>query len=396
LPRVNELWHRLPESPTRALDRLLEALGRRDIVNLAAGRPGLRPPDWVLEWLADRLASGGLEPFGYTPSGGLMEAREAVAEDIWETGGPRVSWEEVILTAGGQSSVAAALHALGRAGGRVLLVEPTWFSYEPLIRSAGMEPVFVTAEPPDYRLPEEAVKEAVESGVSMILLADPDNPTGRLLTEGEARLLAELAVDHDIWLIVDEPYRTLVYEGSKVYPARYAPDHVVGVGAFSKDPGIPGWRLGYAYGPPEAIKAMERFVEYTVYCPPRPAQELVAMYLRDPRKREFRRMFQLEYRKRRDTLLKALAELAPEAGYSKPPAGMFVYADVSRYTGRGRGVTVRFAEHALRSAGVAVIPGEFFGPRQAGRLRLTFTYEPGERLVEGVRRLATALNSFKI
>jgi len=284
VPMVNRSWLGLPGSPTRRLDRILEGLRGVDVVNLAAGRPGLPPPRWLLEWYSERLRRSPLEAFGYTPSGGLRSAREALAEDIAETGGPRLSWREVVLTAGGQSAVIAALHSIGRRSGRILLVEPTWFSYEPLVRAVGAVPIYARAEPPDYRIPEEAVKSIVEMGVDAILLADPDNPTGRLLTPGEARLLVDLAVDHDIWLLVDEPYRTLVYEGSKVYPASIEPGHVIGLGALSKDPGIPGWRLGYAYGPEEAVRAIERFVEYTVYCPPRPAQELGEAYLRDERK----------------------------------------------------------------------------------------------------------------
>jgi aspartate aminotransferase len=395
MPQVDRSWLSLPGSPTRRLDRILEGLKGVDVVNLAAGRPGLPPPSWLLEWYAERLRSGSLQVFGYTPSGGLRSTREAVAEDIAETGGPRLSWREVVLTAGGQSAVMAALHSVKKRTGRVLLIEPTWFSYEPLVRAVGARPVYARAEPPEYRLPEEEVKALVEAGVDAIVIPDPDNPTGRLLTPGEARLLVDLAVDHDAWLLVDEPYRTLIYEGSKVYPANLEPGHVIGLGALSKDPGIPGWRLGYAYGPEDAVKAIERFVEYTVYCPPRPAQELGEAYLRDERKWEFRRLFRLEYSRRRDTLLEALTKYLPEARVPKPPAGMFAYVDLSAYTGKARGVVEELAEYALREHGVAILPGEAFGPSQAGTARLTFTYETPERLREGVRRLAEALKDFK-
>ena len=395
MPVVSEPWLALPGSPTRRLDRVLEGLRGVDIVNLAAGRPGLAPPQWLLEAFHERLTRGGLAPFGYTPSGGLREAREAVARDIEETGGPSLSWREVVLTAGGQNAVAAVLHGLRGRHGRILLVEPAWFAYEPLARAMGLEPVYVMSEPPEYRIPEEPLKEAVERGVDMILLPDPDNPTGRLLTEGEARLLADLAVDHDAWLVVDEPYRTLVYEGSKVYPARMAPGNVVGLGALSKDPGVPGWRLGYAYGPEEAVRAVERFVEFTVYCPPRAAQELAILYFNDERKWEFRRILREEYRRRRDALLGALEGLLPRARVPRAPAGMFLYADLRGYLGGEWGVTERLAEHALARHAVLMLPGEAFGPGQAGRVRLTFTYEPPERLVEGVRRLAGAIQDFK-
>jgi aspartate aminotransferase len=388
---IDSRWLRLPESPTRALDRVLESLRGRDVIQMATGRPGLPPPRWLLEWVAERVRSGGLPAFNYTPSGGLREAREAVARDLAELGGPRLSWEDVVLTAGGQNAVLAALTVLGEPGGGVVLFEPGWFAYLMLVEAAGKRPVFVPLEPPDYRIDLDAVTEALEGGARVIVVADPDNPTGRLLEPGEARGLAELAEDHGAWLVVDEPYQTLVYEGSKVYPYNYAPDNVVGLGALSKDPGIPGWRLGYAYGPREAVRAIERFVQATVYCPPRPAQELAIHYLSDPRRWDHRRRAVEEYRRRRDILAGALEELLPQARFRKPPAGMFIYADLSPYTGSEPGATRELSVRALSEAGVAFIPGEAFGPGQAGRARLTFTFEPPERLAEGVRRLARLL-----
>ena len=382
------------ESPTRRIDRIREEAMRRglDIIMLSTGQPSIPPPLKAREALArDLLAPYDRRLYSYTPSRGYSSVLEAVVLEM-ERWGVKLEGDQVTLTAGGQSALFGTVMSLVSEGDEVVVLDPMYFGYWPLLDYAGARVRIVeTSIDHGFQPEEEKLKEAVSPKTRAIILVTPDNPTGRVISRETARLIADLAVDMDFWIIVDEAYRTLVYEGEHTYIYNYAPHHTIALNTFSKDPGIPGWRLGFAYGPKSAIERIRLFVQETVYCPPSVAQRFVEHYLRD----EETRMGHLEtvrgeYARRRDALLEAIDEMLPGARYVRPGGGMFVYVDLSRIL-RGKIDSEALAEMLLREKGVATVPGTYFSRRGEQFLRLSFVGEPPERLREAVSRMRDLL-----
>jgi aspartate aminotransferase len=396
MPEIVDRVGVLRESPTRRIDRVREELRRRgiDLIMLSTGQPGVPPPRWLREKLAQLLLDESLRLYSYTPSTGLAELREAIAEDVRLLGGPSISADQVAVTAGGQSAMWAVMASILRPGDEVVLVDPTFFAYPPIIEYHGGRITWVRARLENGFQPDpEEFKKVVKRGKTRaVVLVTPDNPTGRVLDKSVAKAIVEYAADAGMWVIVDEAYKTLVYEGSHVWIYEYAPDNVVAINTFSKDPGLAGWRLGYVYGPPEAVKAVNRVVEHTVYCPPSIAQYAVLVYLRERRLRmEFIEYVRSIYARRRDYMVKVVEELLPEARFAKPQGAMFLLLDLSSYISRLRVSSEELAEVLLRKKHVATVPGSYFGSTTRYALRLSFVSESEERIGVGVKRLAELL-----
>ena len=333
-----------------------------------------------------------MEAYAYTPSRGYASLRDLIALDLRELGGPEVEPDQIVVTAGGQDAMYSTLAAIVPEGSEVILLDPTYFGYEPLIQHFGGKVRWVPVSIEEGFQPDpDKILEAVEKGrTSAIVLVTPDNPTGRVLSKKVAKALAEIAEDYDLWIVADEAYKTLIYEGEHVWLYDLAPERVISVNTFSKDPGIPGWRLGYVYGPKWIISKIHLIHESLVYCPPNVAQRMVMEYLSRRRERmKFLKWLREQYIARRDALLDEVAKRLPDARIHKPEGGMFAFLDLSPYL-EGAGVDgERFAELLLVQEGVAAVPGVYFGKSYPHALRLSFSAETPERIREGVRRIAS-------
>lgn len=305
----------LRESPTRRIDAIRERLKRekRDIINLSAGQPGIPPPIEVRSLLAKQLVEdNSMELYGYTPSqGGIIELREAVSEDLKRLGGIDVNPDNIVIITGGQEGgMFATFMTILNPGDEVILLDPTYFGYKPIIEYFGgkIKRLGLSMEN-GFKIDIERLKELITDKTKALVLVSPDNPTGNIIDRDTAKAIADLAVDKDFWIVSDEAYRTLIYEGGEhTYIYRYAPDHVISINTFSKDPGIPGWRLGFIYGPSDAIPKLKLAAEEMTYCPPVIAQKFVAAYLRSEVRLKHLKYIIEEYRSRRDAAVKALRE----------------------------------------------------------------------------------------
>ncbi|MET1102149.1 MAG: pyridoxal phosphate-dependent aminotransferase [Pyrodictiaceae archaeon] len=395
LPRLNPRLSLLRESPTRRIDAIRERLSRegRDVILLSTGQPSIPPPRCIRDFLRRELAEESMKLYAYTMSSGITSLREAIAEDIAELGGPKLEADQVIVTAGGQEAMFTVLAAILEEGDEVIVFEPMYFGYWPLISYFGAKPIVIKTSVEDgYQPPIEEFKEAIKPGrTKAVIIVTPDNPTGRILDKKVAKAIAEIASDAGAWIVVDEAYKTLIYEGEHAWLYSYAPENTLAINTFSKDPGIPGWRLGYIYGPIDAVKRIRLLSEEIVYCPPSIAQYMVEAYLRNREcKRKHRRFFLENYRKKRNALLDALREYLPEAIYLPPQGSMFTLVDLSRYMSK-REDSVWLAEELLERKNVAVVPGRFFGDSVARSIRISFVTESPERIREGVKRIAELL-----
>lgn len=394
MPGVSKSMDAFRESPTRRIDAIRERLRRerRDVIVLSAGQPSVPPPRDVRMALGEELLGDDMELFAYTPSQGRRELREAISDDLRRTGGVEVDPDDLTVTAGGQEAMFAAFMTILDPGDEVILMDPTYFGYKPILEYFGARIVRVGLDMDDgFKLDVEALKEKVGPRTKAVVLVSPDNPTGSVMGVNEVKAVADLAVDHDFWIVSDEAYRMLIYEGSHVYPYMYAPDRVVSINTFSKDPGMPGWRLGFVYGPRELIGKIKLAGEEMTYCPPSISQRLALLYLKSRERESHVRRVVDEYRARRDALMQAIKRFLPEARFQVPHGSMFVFMDLGKYVDDGDS----FAEHALEKHGVAVVPGSYFSDRYRQAVRASFVWEPTHRLEEGIRRLREAAASWR-
>jgi len=397
--RYNRDVDLLRESPTRAVNRVVERFRRegRDVIMLSTGEPGVPPPREIRLWLSEALKEDSMTLYSYTPSPGFLSLREAVVEDLRDLGGFDVSVDQVVIVSGGQASMFSTFASILEPGDEVILVDPTYFGYWNLLSYFKVKPVPVVAEMERGFQPNvEVVNEVVKRGrTKALILVSPDNPTGRILDWDTARALAEIAVDYSLWIVYDEPYRTLIYEGEHVYMYKLAPENTIALYAFSKDPGIPGWRLGYIYGPEWIARRIALVSEAITYNPPSIAQHLVLKYLknRELRKKHIEYVKKV-YMERRDVMLEELVKIK-EAKYVKPAGAMFIMVNLKEVlepTGLN-GTTL--AQKLLYEKNVAVIPGEFFGKSTKTYIRLSFPTETPERIREGVRRIRELIETLR-
>lgn len=395
MPSYNEYVDLLRESPTRAINRIMERLKRegKDLILFSAGEPGIPPPREVREWISSLLLEDSMRLYSYTPSTGFRDLREAIAEDLMDLGGFEISPDQIVVTSGGQGAIFSTFSTIVSDGDEVILIDPTFFVYRSILPYLRARVKYVPAYLEKGFQPDvNAIQEIVKRGrTKAIVIVSPDNPTGRIIDWSVARALAEIAVENDLWIVYDEPYKTLVYEREHVYLYKLAPENVIALNAFSKDPGVPGWRLGYVYGPESIVRRIGLVSEATIYHPSSVAQYMVLRYLRDRdlRKRHIEFVRRV-YRERRDIMIDELSKVRG-VRFVKPEGSMFILADLSEIMREKNLDATRFSERLLEEKLVAVIPGEFFGETTRMSIRLSFTTESPERIREGVKRIREAL-----
>lgn len=391
-PAVSRRASSLFPSPTmwiRDLVSRLQASGR-GFYSLHLGQPGVPPPRELVEDLADllRRRAGDLGIFSYTSPWGLEILRNLVAEDLRSLGRPDPDSSGVVITSGGIEGIFSALAALTDPGDAVGLLVPAYFHFYTVSKLLGLRILEAPAHP-GLGLEEEVLKDLF-SRSRAVVVANPDNPTGRALERGEARLLADLACDGKAYLVHDIAYASFYYEGSREWPEEFCPEKIVTVGTFSKDPGIPGWRVGFTASETGIAEAIAHVREATSYNTPTIAQAAVAIYLeRGYRGKHLPRMLS-EYRARRDALAEALESLLPGSVFRRPRAGIFIYVDLGEYIGRDPG-SEEILRRAAEEHGVITVPGTLFGPGGEGWARLSFSGEPPQRLREAIEILSSAL-----
>jgi aspartate/methionine/tyrosine aminotransferase len=246
-------------------------------VNLGQGFPdGNGPPD-VVEVAADYLRNGLNQ---YPSMLGIPELRQAVARHNKRFYGLDVDWAtEVLVTSGGTEALASALLGLIEPGDEVILVEPLYDSYLPIVRRAGAVPKLVRLEPPDWELPRQALAAAFSDRTKLILFNSPMNPCSKVFSMDELSFIAELLIRHDAFAVCDEVYEHLVYDGRKHIPLLTLPgmrDRVVRIGSAGKTFSLTGWKVGYLTAAPSVLVPIVKAHQFITFTTPPNLQKAVA------------------------------------------------------------------------------------------------------------------------
>ncbi len=395
MPKLADRLEHVRKSPIRRVAALLaEARKKRDLISFGGGAPSLPPPREVIEYLIERLREEPQFSSSYGGTRGFLELRELISEDLKRYAGIEPDpASEIILTDGATEGIFLSLMAIAGPGDEVIIMDPTYLGFSEAIRLCGARPVRLPVYVEEGFQPDiERLKELIGPRTRGLILLSPDNPTGRVVERWRVKAITDLAADHGFWVISDETYKHIVYEGEHTYTASLpgAWENTLTVCTFSKTASIPGFRLGYAYGPPELIDAMEKLKQYTSLCPSTPAQLAMMAFLRgDVKERYLREVVIPTYRARRDVMGERLRELLPEARTVKPAGSFFYFVDIRPYLTKMGVDEERLCDELIERASVVAIPGGYFGANGRGHIRLTFVSEPEERIVEGLSRLAS-------
>ncbi|MFN0284605.1 MAG: pyridoxal phosphate-dependent aminotransferase [Kineosporiaceae bacterium] len=394
--RVSHRIGSIAESATLAVDAKAKALkaSGRPVIGFGAGEPDFPTPGYVVE--AAVAACAQPANHRYTPAAGLPELRAAVAAKTARDSGLAVTPEQVLVTNGGKQAVYQAFATLLDPGDEVLLPAPYWTTYPEAIRLAGGEPVEVFAgEDQGYLVTVDQLEAARTPRTKVLLFCSPSNPTGAVYPVEAVRAIGRWAVEHGIWVVTDEIYEHLVYDGVRAASmAVEVPDLAqtcVVLNGVAKTYAMTGWRVGWLIGPKDVVKAATNLQSHLSSNVANVSQRaaLAAVSGDLSAVEEMRRAFD----RRRRTMVAMLNDI--EGVVCPMPQGAFyAYPSVKGVLGRtirGRTPTTsaELAELILEEAEVAVVPGEAFGP--SGYLRLSYALGDDD-LTEGVGRIQRLLS----
>ncbi len=391
LKRISSRISAIAESATLKVDskaKSLQAAGR-PVISFAAGEPDFVTPAHIVD--AARLALEDPQNFRYTPAAGLPEMREAIAAKTLRDSGLKVDASQVVVTNGGKQAVFQAFATLLDPGDEVLVPTPYWTTYPEVIKLAGgiQVDVFAGAEA-NYLVTVEQLEAARTERTKVLLFVSPSNPTGSVYSPEQVKAIGEWADSHGLWVISDEIYQNLTYDGIKAVSIVEAvpalADRTILVNGVAKTYAMTGWRLGWMVGPADAIKGAANLQSHLSSNVSNISQRAAIAALNGPQ--DCVEEMRLAFDRRRKLII---GELNKIDGFVTPtPQGAFyVYPDVTALLNRTwGGVTptssLELADLILDQAEVAAVPGEAFGP--SGYLR--FSYALGdEALLEGIGRL---------
>lgn len=380
-------------SPTSALIARIAELKRagRDIISLNVGEPDFGTPDYVkvagIKAIVDNFTK-------YTPGSGILDLRDAISRKLKADNNVEYGVNEICASVGAKQAVINSLLAICDGVDEVLIPIPCWVSYSEMVKLAEAKPVFVPTLEKGFGLDIAAIEKAITPRTKAIIICTPNNPTGAVYSEASLRALAELACEHDFYIISDEIYEKLIYDGERHFSIASISREVWGrcitINGFSKAYAMTGWRLGYAAADSEVIEAIKAIQSQTTSAASAISQKAAVAALTGPQN-ELDRMVE-EFDKRRKyvhTRLNSLKGVTCDI----PKGAFYLMPDVSHYFGKsfeGKQIknTMDFAEYILEQSDVALVPGEaFLAP---GKVRISYSNSMGN-LKEALDRIEKSL-----
>ncbi|MEK3856889.1 aminotransferase [Cytobacillus sp. FSL H8-0458] len=368
----------------------LKPSGIRRFFDLAAGMEGVislgvGEPDFITPWSVREAAILSLEQgyTSYTANAGLMELREEIAGYMQKSFGVSYSPQsEIVVTVGASQALDISLRAILDPGDEVIVVEPSFVSYVPLVALAGGVPVQVqTLKENGFKILPEQLENVISSRTKAIILCSPNNPTGTMLSGDELNAIAQIAERYDLLVLSDEIYAELAYddEYTSFAAIREMKKRTILISGFSKGFAMTGWRLGFVCAPEEISQAMLKIHQYAMMCAPTMAQFAALEALKTGRS-DVEDM-KKSYKRRRNYFVQSLNELGLSCHM---PGGAFYAFPSIESTGLS---SEEFAEKLLLEEKVAVVPGNIFGKSGEGHVRCSYATSM-ELLQEAIKRIS--------
>ncbi len=383
---VSKMVEELPPSGIRAFFDLV--LGMKDVISLGVGEP-----DFVTPWNIREHAIYALEQgyTSYTSNKGLAELRKDIVKFLKWRYDLEYDWDrEMLITVGVSEAMDLVFRAILNPGEKVLVHEPCFVAYAPLVKLAGGEPVpLVTCSDEGFKVTPKNLEKAYRKGVKAMVLNYPCNPTGTSYTRSELLGIAKFAKKHDLLIISDEVYDELTYDFEHT-PMATLPgmkERVIYLNGFSKSYAMTGFRLGWASGPEKILAAMTKIHQYTIMCAPIASQ----MAAREAIRNGFKNVqaMKREYNRRRNFIVTSLNELGMEC--HMPQGAFYAFPSV-----KGLGMSsLDFAKELLDQQKVALVPGNAFGSQCSDHVRISYA-SSYDNLREAVARISKYLEHRRV
>lgn len=362
-----------------------------DIIGFGAGEPDFRTPKHIREAAIDAIEN---ESIGYTAASGMDSLKQAICDKLKRDNNLEYTKEQIVVSNGAKHSLFNTLSAICNPGDEVIVPNPYWVSYPELIRLVDAKPVFVEChEEAEFKYTIEALEKAITENTKAIILNTPNNPTGTAYKEEDLKAIADLAVKNNIYVISDEIYEKLLYEGNHKSIASFnedIKDLTIVVNGVAKAYAMTGWRIGYTACNKEVAKTMSNFQSHATSNPNTIAQYATIAALNAPED-SLNEMLDA-FRERRDYMVDKINSI-DNLSCLKPQGAFYVMVNISKLLGKtmdGKVIntSIDFADYLLENAKVAVVPGIGFGNDNYVRLSYATSLE---NIKDGLDRIEKAI-----
>ena len=390
-------------SPTLAVDAKAKQMKKegQDVIGFGAGEPDFDTPEYIKSAAISAINAGFTK---YTPVGGIQELKDAVSQYIKSSTGISYSQNQIMVSNGAKQCLFNALYCLVNSGDKVLIPTPYWVSYPELVKLCGGIPVFVpTHEIADFKLKAEDLKPFIDEKTKVLIINSPNNPTGSVYTKQDLEEIAQIAREKDIFVISDEIYEKLIYDGEKhvsiasVKKDMY--DRTLVINGMSKAYAMTGWRIGFVAGPEKLIKAMTNFQSHSTSNSNSIAQKASLEALTNPEKQKIIDKMVNEFSKRRDYMVDRINKI-PDLSCRLPKGAFYVMINITKTFGKqvdGKYIkdSSSFAELLLEKFKVAVVPGIAFGNDDFVRLSYATSMENIKKGLDRITNFICCLKETK-
>ncbi|MCM1991652.1 pyridoxal phosphate-dependent aminotransferase [Oceanirhabdus seepicola] len=362
-----------------------------NVISFGVGEPDFKTPENIRKAAIEAIESGRT---GYTAAAGLPKLKEAICEKLKKDNDLDYTPENIVVSNGAKHSLCNTFQAICNPGDEVIVAVPYWVSYPELVKLADANPVFVeTLEENDFKYTKESLLEAINDKTKAILLNSPNNPTGTVYTEEELREIAEIAVENNIYIIADEIYEKLIYDGKHVSIASFGEkikDLTIVINGMSKGYAMTGWRIGYVAAHKKIAKIMTNIQSHATSNPNTIAQYASIEGLTGSQE-SINEMVKA-FAERRNYMVEKINSIN-NLSCRKPKGAFYVMINISELFGKEfNGVKIlnsmELAEYLLNTVKVAAIPGAAFGSDNYIRLSYATSLE---NIKEGLNRIEKAV-----
>ena len=362
-----------------------------DIIGFGAGEPDFRTPKHIRDAAIDAIEN---ESIGYTAASGMDSLKQTICDKLKRDNNLEYTKDQIVVSNGAKHSLFNTLSAICNPGDEVIVPNPYWVSYPELIRLVDAKPVFVECkEEAEFKYTVESLEAAITDKTKAIILNTPNNPTGTAYKEEDLRAIADLAIKNNIYVISDEIYEKLLYEGTHKSIASFnedIKDLTIVVNGVAKAYAMTGWRIGYTACNKEIAKAMSNFQSHATSNPNTIAQYATIAALNAPE--DTLNEMVAAFKERRDFMVDKINSIE-NLSCLKPQGAFYVMVNISKLLGKtlnGKKInnSIDFADYLLDDAKVAVVPGIGFGNDNYIRLSYATSLE---NIKEGLERVEKAI-----
>jgi len=350
-----------------------------DVINFAAGEPDFDTPDFIKKSAIQAINDGFTK---YTPSTGITELKQIISEKFKRENQLDYPPNQIIVSSGAKHSLYNIFQAIVEKNDQVIISSPYWVSYPEMIKLAGATPkILKTRQDDNFKINIKKLKKAITSKTKALIINSPSNPTGSVYSKSELGQIAELCLSSKIFIISDEIYEKLIYDGKEHISIgslnKKLLDFTITVNGVSKAFSMTGWRIGYLGGPSEIISAIAKIQSHSTSNPASISQK--AAYAALNGDRNCTEQIRLDFQKRRDYICERLGEIS-KITFLRPQGAFYVFCNISKTKLN----SVSFAKKFLQDEKVAVVPGKGFGCDDF--IRISFATNI-ENIARGIDRL---------